>query len=44
MTFNRAFSIVTMTVATLGSGHANATPAFNAERLCKAGLTPSIDK
>ncbi|AXB33044.1 hypothetical protein DSB67_16255 [Vibrio campbellii] len=44
MTFNRVFSIVTMTVATLGSGYAYATPAFNAEPLCKAGLALAIDK
>ncbi|HHP0478341.1 TPA: hypothetical protein ACRZ2J_000083 [Vibrio campbellii] len=44
MTFNRVFSIVTMTVATFGSGYANATPAFNAEQLCKAGLALAIDK
>ncbi len=44
MTFNRVFSIVTMTVATLGSGYAYATPAFNAEQLCKAGLALAIDK
>ena len=44
MTFNRVFSIVTMTVATLGSGYAYAMPAFNAEQLCKAGLALAIDK
>ena len=44
MTFNRVFSIVTMTVATLGSGYAYATPAFNEEQLCKAGLALAIDK
>ena len=44
MTFNRVFSIVTMIVATLGSGYAYATPAFNAEQLCKAGLALAIDK
>ncbi len=44
MTFKRVFSVVTMTVATLGSGYAYATPAFNAEQLCKAGLALAIDK
>ncbi|UTZ29182.1 hypothetical protein HB761_21315 [Vibrio campbellii] len=44
MTFNRVFSIVTMTVATLGSGYAYATSAFNAEQLFKAGLALAIDK
>ncbi|MED5504464.1 MAG: hypothetical protein VYC54_08580 [Pseudomonadota bacterium] len=33
-----------MIVATLGSGYAYATPAFNAEQLCKAGLALAIDK
>ncbi|MHA2714090.1 hypothetical protein ACXZ7B_05290 [Vibrio owensii] len=44
MTFNRVFSIVTMTAAMLGSGYAYAAPAFSADQLCKAGLALAIDK
>ncbi|MET2845642.1 hypothetical protein ABXV23_02745 [Vibrio owensii] len=44
MTFNRVFSIVTMTVAMLSSGYAYAAPAFDADQLCKAGLALAIDK
>ncbi|MDA0385950.1 hypothetical protein [Vibrio owensii] len=44
MTFNRVFSIVTMTAAMLGSGDAYAAPAFSADQLCKAGLALAIDK
>ncbi|CAH1587506.1 hypothetical protein [Vibrio owensii] len=44
MTFNRVFSIVTMTTAMLSSGYAYAAPAFSADQLCKAGLALAIDK
>ncbi|WP_052437437.1 hypothetical protein [Vibrio hyugaensis] len=44
MTFNQVFSTVTMTVAMLGSGYANAATAFSADQLCKAGLALAIDK
>ncbi|MFZ3501846.1 hypothetical protein LCA83_05935 [Vibrio harveyi] len=44
MTFNRVFSIVTMTAAMLSSGYAYAAPAFSADQLCKAGLALAIDK
>lgn len=44
MTFNRVFSIVTMTVAMLSSGYAYAASAFSADQLCKAGLALAIDK
>lgn len=44
MTFNRVFSIVTMTTAMLGPGYAYAAPAFSADQLCKAGLALAIDK
>ncbi|HDM8167326.1 TPA: hypothetical protein P0E18_005188 [Vibrio harveyi] len=44
MTFNRVFSIVTMTAAMLSFGYAYAAPAFSADQLCKAGLALAIDK
>ncbi|AYO17453.1 hypothetical protein D0812_24120 [Vibrio owensii] len=44
MTFNRVFSIATMTVAMLSSGYAYAASAFSADQLCKAGLALAIDK
>ena len=44
MTFNRVFSIVTMTTAMLSFGYAYAAPAFSADQLCKAGLALAIDK